>query len=189
MFDTAPLSDIAEERAGSLEREPRAPELALKTATRLEFSQHRIHIAQMCSSLLEAHSELSGLLDATILLKPLRELGEITSKIEFNIASDIGARINTFVFYDFQQVCEGLQRLPLKPILTTSTAQEDFQWFVSNPPELAQHRGKYVAVLDKQFVADGATMREVLDNVSKQKFRRRPVLAFVPDEGAKIFAH
>ncbi len=70
-----------------------------------------------------------------------------------------------------------------------SSPEEDFQWLLSNPAELAGHKGQYVAILDKRIVTYGTNMGDVVDAMSKQKLRRRPVLAFIPQESAQAFFH
>jgi len=189
-FDTQAISEAPEGQPTTFESGAETLGLILKAETRLELSQHRLHLAELCSSVLETRSEaLSHAVHGEVLLRPLREFRDITSVSQLNMTSDYRIRMSNFVFHDFQLLCERLQAVQARPIFQTNTAQEDFQWFVSNPPELAEHRGKYVAVLDKHLVADGDTMGEVFDHVSQQKLRRRPLLAFVPEDGAKVFGH
>jgi hypothetical protein len=53
---------------------------------------------------------------------------------------------------------------------------------------LSAYEGRWIAILDKKIVADGATIEETYDKVAKMKLSRTPLYHRIPKrEEAEVF--
>jgi len=64
--------------------------------------------------------------------------------------------------------------------------QEELKWFASALKDLDKFRGKHIAIIKTKIVASGSNAINVLEKARKQYPNEKPVLAFVPKEGALV---
>ena len=64
--------------------------------------------------------------------------------------------------------------------------QEELKWFATALKELDRFRGKHIAIIKNEVVASGSNAINVLKQAKKEYPNEKPVLAFVPKEGALV---
>ena len=63
----------------------------------------------------------------------------------------------------------------------------DLEWFASNPPELGQHKGKYVAIFGGEVIGAGDTMTEASTRAREKVKDCDPLIAYIDESNEMIF--
>jgi Family of unknown function (DUF5678) len=75
-----------------------------------------------------------------------------------------------------------IQKIPSSQI----QEKTNLDWLLSNPPELEQYRGKYVAIENAKVIGSGKTSVEALAKARKDNPRRKVLLKLVSDSDIGI---
>ncbi len=180
------------ESTPSLERISDKPEVRLWSGTGAELSAIRERFNLLVEAFIDCQlnsvSEhwLGGLVQLSWHSRDLSEVLSPDQLVCFNtlgLSSRLFDSLHIGLRTDLSP--KNQERSLLQP--TQSSAEQDFEWLMSNQSSLIDYRGGFVAVLDKKVVGYGHTMKQAYDRAAEKQLSRRPLLAFVPEEAAQAY--
>ncbi len=189
-FETEPLTGaLSDEPVFNNLRTEKAT-IRLSSGTGIELPDKQEQWMQIFETFRESiYVSLVRDLSSHLLLNYAREIQDslLTQKlIDYNTFRATSYLIDCVAFTHLSDLGRDPRERLSKPA-QAGTAEQDFEWFLSNPPDIKGLSGKYVAILDKRVVGQGSTAKEVLDSIGRQKLPRRPLLAMIPEEEAKAY--